>query len=217
MRNTLLVMPCVFALTVCASVSLQAQVLEPSKDFLIDPNRAFIYLKFDKMGKGATNERDSATRIWFHLTNNSRVPIIVSTFGLPEGDRKDEQGVMYDVVPTVVNGILVLTMPETTMMPGTTCKAQKPSPKTAAGEPPRGTMSDVGSFQSIPPGRAILFSIPINHLGKRWHIEIPFRFDLPGGKRPRDPNIGGQPSMVITYSVGDLPPRYQAAFEKELK
>jgi len=67
-------------------------------------------------------------------------------------------------------------------------------------------MEEVGSSESIPPGEEILFSIPVNHLRKRWHIEIPYTFDLPSGECCRDTDIGGAPKMVIEYSLRDLPP-----------
>jgi len=79
---------------------------------------------------------------------------------------------------------------------------------------PGGYMMDVGSLVTIMPGKQILFSIPINHVSKRWHIEIPFEFDLPKGKGSRDPKVSLGPSMIIEYSMEDLPPEFRAAVEK---
>ena len=71
---------------------------------------------------------------------------------------------------------------------------------------PQGYVGEVGSTESIPSGEGILFSIPVNHLSERWHIEIPYDFDLPQRKCCRDPNVGGQPHMVVNYELWDLPP-----------
>ena len=79
---------------------------------------------------------------------------------------------------------------------------------------PQGYMSEVGSFATINPAKEILFSIPVNHLSKRWHIEIPFEFGVPRGKGPRDPNNGGEPKMVVIYSLWDLPPKAEAEIGK---
>jgi hypothetical protein len=36
-------------------------------------------------------------------------------------------------------------------------------------------------------------------------MEIPYEFDLPRGKGPRQQIVGGQPSMILSYSAWDLP------------
>jgi hypothetical protein len=47
--------------------------------------------------------------------------------------------------------------------------------------------------------------MPVNHLSKSWHVEIPFEFELPKGKGSRDPINGGIPVMAVQYSLWDLP------------
>jgi hypothetical protein len=39
----------------------------------------------------------------------------------------------------------------------------------------------------VPPGGRVLFSVPVNHVGKTWHLEIPFRLALPNESRIRPP------------------------------
>ena len=79
---------------------------------------------------------------------------------------------------------------------------------------PRGQVIDVGSLVTIMPGKDVLFSIPINHLSDRWHVEIQFEFDLAKGKGPGDPKVSLGPSMVISYSMADVPPELRAAVGK---
>ncbi len=200
-------MPLVLFIT--AGTRLQAQKGSQTKEFLIDPSRPYVYLRFDHLGPGIRrDESESPSRIWLLLTNNCRVPIIVSTYGVPEGSPKDEQGVMDEVVPNPEVGPIPLfgTGPQAQTP---TSQGKESATENRAAEVPRGYMSEVGSFQSIPSGRATLFSVPINHVGKQWHLEIPFSFDLPRGKGFRDPSVGGEPKMAIIYTLYDLPPRYQ--------
>jgi len=46
---------------------------------------------------------------------------------------------------------------------------------------------DTVALTLIPPGKQALFSIPINHVSKTWHFEIPFRLALPKKGRIRPP------------------------------
>jgi hypothetical protein len=166
-------------------------------DFLVDANRAFVYLRFDHAGSIPSEDRGGTeARFWFRLTNNCRVPISVRTFGAPNGGAKDEEGVMYDVVRT----------PES--QPQIILNNQPPAPA-EPGEMPRGTMFDVSSFDTIGPGEEILFSIPANSLDKRWHVEIPFEFAPRKSKGTWDPNVGGWPSTKIDYYLEDLPEKYR--------
>jgi hypothetical protein len=39
----------------------------------------------------------------------------------------------------------------------------------------------------IPPGGQLLFSLPVNHVDRFWHFEVPFRLALPNKGRRRPP------------------------------
>ena len=82
---------------------------------------------------------------------------------------------------------------------------------------PDGYMSEVSSVVTVAPGDSVLFSIPVSHVGtsnSRWHMEVPFNFDLRKGRGPRDPSVGGEPIMMLRYSHYDLPDDAKAAIEK---
>jgi hypothetical protein len=202
-----------------ATLYVFAQTASTAKDFVIDQNRPYVYLKFDHIGVGIQrNENEPISRIWLRLVNNCRVPIIVSTFGVPGGSPKGEAGVMDNVVPVVISGVTVGHGIQVESIPPPLAPVepeQKVPAKNTMDEMPGGYMFEVGSSDTIPPGKDILFSIPANHLSKRWYVEIPFRFDLPKGKGPRDQNIGGEPQMVITYSMWDLPSKNRTDFEQK--
>ena len=176
------------AVLLLATSCALAQRVGTAETFVIDPNRPYVYLKFDRIGKGIPrNESEPTSRIWLRLVNNCRVPIIVSTFGIPDGSPKYEVGVMDEVVPVSVSGLVTMgQLPMTPLPPpfSPVTPEQKPLTKAVANEMPSGYTFDVGSFEVIPPGRAILFSVPTSHLSKRWYFKIPFRFDLPKRKGP---------------------------------
>lgn len=170
-----------------------------SPGFVMDENRPYVYLRFDHEGKGVRFSDDEPTqRVWLRFVNNCRVGIVLRTFGTPEGSPKDEVGVMHDVVKDVRFRIQGVEIEPSAL------NAQSSQPHQEA-EMPVGYDFDVSSSESIPPGQSLLFSVPVTHLSKSWHIEIPYTFDLPRGKGPRQPIVGGEPKMVLLYSVWDLP------------
>jgi hypothetical protein len=167
-----------------------------------------VYLKFDHIGPGTPRWKgDPSARIWLRLTNNCRVAITVNTYPVPDGSPKDEQGVMDMVVANEFSGIGYGIFSDGRVAP-------KPLTKPRPDEMPHDYWIEVGSFQSIPPDKALLFSVPTNHVGERWHFEIPFRFDFPKGNGKgngfRDPSVGGQPYMRISYSIGDIRPEHRS-------
>lgn len=195
------------ALLLC-SASLRLPAQSTTTAFVIDPNRPYVYLKLDHIAPGIPrSEGEPSARIWLHLRNNCRVPIIVRTYGLPDGSPEEEQGVMDRIVLNSEiwgqsYGLSGITS-DGTVVP-------KPLTKPRADEIPHDYWFEVGSFQSIPPGKGLFFSVPVNHVEQRWHFEIPFRFELPKGERSYDPNVGGLPEMFITYSIFDLPPEQRS-------
>ena len=167
--------------------------------FVIDENRQYVYLHFDQLGTGAKfSDDEPPKRVWFRFVNNCNVGIVLRTFGVPEGSRKDEIGVMHDVVkdaPQWIHGVNNSPPPLNT---------QSSEPSQQAGMP-MGYDFEVSSSEIIPPGKSVIFSVPVSHLSKFWHIEIPYKFDVPSGEGPRQPTTGGEPRMVLLYSAWDLP------------
>jgi len=106
---------------------------------------------------------------------------------------KDEVGVQYDVVPSPEIRGAVMSFPQSSVIGKSESEKATDQEESQAKveEVPRGYMFHVASLVSIEPGRDLLFSLPVNHLSKKWHIEIPFEFELPKGKGPHDPISGG--------------------------
>lgn len=169
----------------------------PSSGFVIDENRPYVYLRFDHMGTGVRfSDDEPTTRVWLRFVNNCSVGIVLRTFGVPKGSLKDEVGVIHYVVQDEP----ILTVTSDIDPPHDESSA---SPETA--KMPTGYDAEVSSAARISPGNSLLFSIPVTHLSKSWHIEIPYMFDIPHGKEPRQPTEGGEPKMVLLYSIWELP------------
>ena len=148
------------------------------EQFLANKERPFAYLQFDHVGKGTRfDENQSPYRIWFRLVNNCHVPIVIRTSGVPEGSLAGEVGLLHNVVgnPPVSGysgGSILGVSPKLAESPAVTAPM------------PHGDYDiDVSSTATLQVSESLLFSIPVNHLSRTWHIEIPFRFDLPH-KRP---------------------------------
>ncbi len=192
--------PCflVMVVAVCTAQS-GPQKASLADEFRITPQHSYVYLRFDHTGESSwSNEDKPERRVWFRLVNNCRVPIIVRTFGVPEGSPQGEAGVIYDIVRTPSRPVGGAIMPSVGATPS-------PSESPESSETRSGPNFDVSSFESIPPGESILFSVPVSDLSEKWRMEIPYRFDLPKTKGVRDAMVGGEPKMALLYSAWDLP------------
>jgi hypothetical protein len=203
------------AVLAVVSVPLSAQT-KMGKEFLIDVNSPFVYVKFDHIGPGAPrNPSEPNSRVWLRLRNNCRIAIIVRANGVPDDSPKDEVGLEYDVAGNPPVRGLVELLNAGTEKPETRTTRSSQSSETKSDEIPRGYMEEVASLVSIGPGEEILFSIPVNHLSDRWHMEIPFDFELPNGKGPLRANTVGLPVMRVHYTLWDLPRNSQAEILKK--
>jgi len=149
------------------------------------------------------------------------VPIAVSTSGVPPGSDPRESGVTDNVVanptPSIGDGSASEPVREELPLPilpailgGPASKtvpkglaASPPSQKVETDAMPHGYTSSVSSFVTIGPGQTVYFSLPLNHVSKTWHIEIPFRFAL------RQQGPYREPESHIDFFWEDLPEEYR--------
>jgi hypothetical protein len=203
-KTSLVIVP----LLCVASTTLFAQGTKTNNSFLIDVNRPFVYVKFDHIGPGAPRSADEPnSRIWLRLTNNCRIPLLVRANSVPDESPKNEIGLEWRVVPNTTIQGMGSFFPPGKDQPQTEQNAEIQKSGLKTDDIPRGYMEEVTSLVTIGPGEEVLFSMPVNHLSKRWHVEIPFEFEMPKGKGPREPRNGGEPIMVVSYSLWDLPPK----------
>jgi hypothetical protein len=174
-------------------------------------------LKFDHFGPGNPwEENEVPFRIWFKMVNNCKVPIQIRTFGGPDGalgvmDRvvKDE-----DFLKMIPEPVIVMPEPPLvgTLQVDRSLEAQLRAKEVVA--QPWGYESEVSSTMLIPSEKAVLFSLPANHLSEKWHFEIPFTFKLPSGHTSRPEDVGGEPQMQLRYHLWDLPDAVQVQVKK---
>jgi hypothetical protein len=177
------------AIIACTPVPrLEAQAGINRNNFLIEPNRPLVYLHVDHFGLGAPEEDGKRhERIWLELHNNCLLPISVRTYGAPAGDSADAIGIMDILAPA-------------NLAPA------KENEDLGSKNMPSSIWFDVGSRATIATGKSLLFSLPADHFSKSWDIHIPYEFDLPPGKGPRDDAVwGGTTEMFLSYSFYDLP------------
>src|SRR5216684_4861619 len=185
----------VFLLAFCLSAPGQhigPKASRLASNFAIDPAKPYVYLELDHVGPRQPRGRDEpSVGIYLRLRNNSKLSIVVSTFGSPPGS---SECVMDEVVrnPKVEGAVT-----------GGGSIADSIAPAKPAGgeeEPPLGYIFDLRTATPIAPGGQLSFSVPINHVGPKWHFEIPFRFDLPRTHQR-------QPQTYVTFFYEDLPPK----------
>jgi hypothetical protein len=218
------------AIVVCGAIAPGfPQRPQSTSNFVIDTNREFVYLKFDHLGKGIKRwDSEPEMRFWLRFANNCNVPIILRTYAVPEGSPWDEIGVMDQVVedpPPLMQVVTdedepapkAWTSLDPADLPAHPPPVAKPQVDPKPATPPHDYWFEIGSQLTVQPGKEVLFSIPTNQLGKKWHVEIPFEFEVPPGKMPRDPNIGGLPEIHLSYSIYDLPDQARAEFERNVK
>lgn len=191
----------IFLLSSSLSAFGQSKDASPAlrEHFVRDENRYYVYLRFDHLGTGAKfNDDEPPKRLWLHFVNNCNVGIVLGTFGVPDGSLKDEVGLIHYVVGD--QPVLTITG---TRADGSPDAPSEDSPREQ--KMPAGYVAELHSVAHLAPGESALFSIPVNHLGKTWHIEIPYTFETPSRGGPHPDDVGGEPQMVLLYSREDLP------------
>lgn len=191
MKRLLLIIMVLAALQVSglAQANHAKKAINP-KTFLVDHSRPYVYLQVDHVGTGEP-ERDNEPkeRIWLRLYNNCIVPIIVGTFGRdgildhvvtnPDSSVGDGSASLVQwpsemkspPLPSIFGGAAFEPAPPK-------AQSSKSSQSAKGAVMPHGYMFPARSFAILEPGQSIYFSLPINQVSSKWHVEIPFRFDL---------------------------------------
>jgi hypothetical protein len=163
-----------------------------TESFVIDCKRPWVYLKLERVGdRVPVYANEPRSGVWLRVVNNSRIPIIVGTFDTETPN--PGIGVFDEVVSSGLPKGL-----------GTGSDSKDvPQAKYTAAAPPKGYSSENYSTATIKPGSDLLFSVPINHLGPTWHLEVTFGLDVPGSGY----TIG--PHNTVSFFWKDLPEKYR--------
>jgi hypothetical protein len=160
-----------------------------TQSFLIDSSKDYVYLKFDHVGPRKPLAQDTTSQgLWLRLVDNCRVPIIVATFDPGTGD--PGVGVFDEVIAAPVGHVVFHFKGEARPK-----RATKTKPK-----PPDGYSSpDTFSTTTIAPGEDLLFSVPLNHVGPSWGMEVRFYLDAGGGR------YFSGPESIVSFDWDDIP------------
>jgi len=151
-------------------------------------------------------------RIWLHLKNNCKLPIVVLAIGNTVEKPKDAMTLVDEIVPDPHVSIAgkgedargggvfaqqgLRDMMDIFRFPNMTeeeirSAEEKTRASTKPIDRPRGygRLSGFDSFvlTLVAPGDQLYFSVPANHVSKSWHFEIPFRLAVPNSSRIRPP------------------------------
>jgi hypothetical protein len=176
-----------FACAVCAL----AQGQQPISGFVLNSAKPYVYLQFDHVGpRKPLRDGESNIGLWLRIVNNCRAPISVPTFGLTSGDAG--VGVFDEVVPDVMNAVVINS--------GAIDLSEGSASSSAPIHPPRGYSAEVFSTTRVLPGKDLLFSVPINHVGDQWFMRVRFVLDV------NKPSVGTGPYTYLEFSKTELPP-----------
>jgi len=90
-----------FTLLLCINLSTASSLENDGpkrSNFLIDPSKDFVYLKFDHVGdREPLSPEEPPNGLWLRLVNNCRIPIVVAVFDA--GALNAGVGVFDELVP----------------------------------------------------------------------------------------------------------------------
>ena len=163
----------IFALTVCCPAQSG-----PTPKLVLDNAKPMVYIELDHIGPRPPVEADEPDRgLWLRLVNNSVVSIEVQTMGTS-------------------------TDPELTLVPDEIVgrwtrikESDSPEPKMPMGY----RSGDIVGTELIQPGKALLFSVPVTHVGRSWYMQVPFQLHLPPIQH------GTQPLNYAPFTLEDIP------------
>jgi hypothetical protein len=191
----------VLALFLCMAVSSAPSAVDArpkTGDFLIDPSKHYVYLKFDHVGDRKPLAPNETTKgLWLRLVNNCQIPITVAIFNTENAGPDHGVGIYDEVVPLGIKGLTVRFGGPAENRPKPTALSKEASP------PPGYPLPDVFSTTTISPGESLLFNLPLNHVGPSWSLQIRFYLELPGD------SYGTGPYSVVSFDWQDVPEKFR--------
>jgi hypothetical protein len=195
MKNSKFAALVLFSVLSASAASAQAQKKSPS--FVIDPSQPYVYLKFDHVGKRQPLSRHEPDRgLWIRLVNNCRLPITVATFDTETND--PGIGVDDEIVPVDLNAPPLGQV----LHPVESAPSEQPNESI-----PKGYSSgDVVNTTTVAPGTSLLLSLPANHVGRSWELQIQFYLNVAG-----QGSYGYGPYSVVSFNWANVPKQFRDA------
>jgi hypothetical protein len=173
------------AIGILAFVSCRTAQAQTVPKLALDAAKPFVYIEFDHTSPRQPLEPHEPSRgLWLRLVNNSVFPIILRVHGS-----------LTDPNTPVIQDIIT---PQTRVIPKSGLPDYGPMPKDYA------TGSDVASLLTINPGKGVLFSVPVNHVGPGWFLQVSFEFDLPPTEHG-----AAQPVSYAGFTWDDIPEHFR--------
>jgi hypothetical protein len=179
---------------VSASVGA-AQIQKRPPSFVIDRSKPYVYLEFDHLGKRQPLSRHEPDRgLWIRLVNNCQLPITVATFNTETSDPGigvDDEIVRVDLnAPALAHGLRA---------------GERPPNEQPNDSIPEGYRSgDVVNTTTVAPGTSLLLSLPANHVGPSWYLQIQFYLNV-----PMQSSYRYGPYSVVSFNWQDIPEKFR--------
>jgi hypothetical protein len=159
----------------------------PTPKLVLNESRPIVYIELDHIGPRPPVEDGEPDRgLWLRLVNNSVVPIEVN----PMDTGPDPA---LRLLPDEIVGISTRIE-----------KSYVLEPKMPMGY----ATGDIIGTELIQFGKGFLFSVPVTHVGRRWYLQVPFRFHLP------PINHGTQPLSYAQFTLEDIPENLRSKLRK---
>jgi hypothetical protein len=185
----------VFVFILLFGASAFSQVLKPS-DFVIDPSKPYVYLKFDHIGSRKPHQDgESHTGLWLRVVNNCRIPIVFRASGGLPGEIEavlEDEVVEDEPILTIIGSDQEMQEYERDL------KLRKERLK----HKPIGYSFEVSGVAHVQPGQELLFSFPLNHVDEFWYLRIKFALDLRTSSAS-SASLG--PFTYLSFDVWDIP------------
>ena len=152
------------------ATALSGQQPTPSPQIALDGERPYVEIIFTRLGlRNPVTEGEVNLGLWLTLKNNCVLPIKV--YVLP--GTKGNEGLLLaaetvgEEIPVPPHGRVV---------------------RSNVRKPVGYRVSDMPRSREIMPGGQLLFSVPVTHVTREWHLRVEFYFITssgPGGRQPR--------------------------------
>lgn len=171
------------------------------QDFVIDHTKPYVYLKFDHIGPRKPVENgEGNTGIWLWVVNNCRIPIVLASFVMPEGD--PGIGLMDQVIDSQPMMQIFNSAEEEK-------EYQRHERLRKLKKKPDGYWPfETSGIAQVQPGEDILFSVPLNHVDvdDDWYMRVQFALDL----NPSSIAVG--PFTDLDFHEWDIPDEFREEF-----
>jgi hypothetical protein len=170
----------VCALTLFCGTCVFAQSKEATA-FVLDQSKPFAYLQFDHIGpRKPLQGGEGAKGLWLRAINNCRIPIVFRGHNAPEGDAGFN---LDDEVIPKEPMLQIFSTPQE----GAEIERKRRERDRELKHKPQGYESEVFGGIRVDPGKDILFSLPLSHVGEYWFMRVKFALDVGGSSNSLGP------------------------------